>query len=110
MLLRNRRMPAALSWLGRVSYSTYLVHVPLIAAMWLVIDHTVRPHGMLQQLPWMAGFFVVLLLLSQLTYRYVELPMQDLGRRVARRRRDSRPPTDDGQVPAQREAPALADA
>jgi peptidoglycan/LPS O-acetylase OafA/YrhL len=112
MLLRNRRMPAALSWLGRVSYSTYLVHVPLIAAMWWVIDHTARPHGMLQQLPWVAGFFAVLLWISGLTHRYVELPMQDLGRRVARRGRpDGKPPTGDSggsRLPAQLPAEAMA--
>jgi peptidoglycan/LPS O-acetylase OafA/YrhL len=98
-------MPAALTWLGRISYSTYLLHVPLIAAMWLVIAHTARPVGTVQQLLWMVGFFVVLLTLSQLTYRYVELPMQKLGRRVAHGRlgRSPTPPDDPGgpRIPVQ---------
>jgi peptidoglycan/LPS O-acetylase OafA/YrhL len=108
MLLRNRRMPAALCWLGRISYSTYLVHVPLIAAMWLVIHHTAVPHSTLRQLAWMIGFFAVLLTVSQLTYRYVELPMQNLGRRVARRGRDNRPPADGAKAPVRLEAEAEA--
>jgi peptidoglycan/LPS O-acetylase OafA/YrhL len=103
MLLRNRRMPAVLCWLGRISYSTYLVHVPLIAVMWLVIDHTARPHSAPQQLAWMVGFFAVLLTLSQLTYRYVELPGQNLGRRLTRRGRDNRPSGEGRKAPSQLE-------
>lgn len=110
MLLRNRRMPAVLTWLGRISYSTYLIHVPLISAIWLVIAHFGRPHSLLQELPWFLAFFAVLLTLSQLTYRYVEIPMQKLGRRVARSG-STRPPTSGGpagRVPAP-SAPGDAD-
>jgi peptidoglycan/LPS O-acetylase OafA/YrhL len=87
MLLRARRMPAPLTWLGRVSYSTYLLHVPLISVMWLLFRVVPQPHGMRHELPWVAGYLVVLFGLSQLTHRCVEVPMQDLGRRIARRLR-----------------------
>jgi peptidoglycan/LPS O-acetylase OafA/YrhL len=88
LLMRRRRMPAALTWLGLVSFSVYLLHRPLIAVMSWVMEKIGHPHGAVQQLMWVAAFLCTLLLLSALTYRLVELPGQRLARRMLDRRRD----------------------
>ena len=66
----------SVSFLGDISYSSYLLHFPLqlfvvILAMRFNVDHALYYSG------WaMAGFFVVLLTLSLASHRYVEIPMQ----------------------------------
>jgi peptidoglycan/LPS O-acetylase OafA/YrhL len=73
-----------LSWLGAVSYSVYLLHFVVIYLTkgWLV------PHqdgAWWQRLGLAAGYLAVLLALSYLCYRFVELPFQAWGRRVVKR-------------------------
>ncbi|GAA0833003.1 hypothetical protein GCM10009525_35980 [Streptosporangium amethystogenes subsp. fukuiense] len=85
MALRGRRLPRFLVWLGLVSYSVYLLHHPLLRIAHIVVGD-VREAGPVLQLSLSAAFVLVVLGLSLLTYRYVELPMQELGRRLARRR------------------------
>ena len=66
----------SLSFLGDISYLSYLLHFPLqlfvvILALRFNVDHSLYYSG------WaMAGFFVVLLTLSLASHRYVEIPMQ----------------------------------
>ncbi|MFC8428319.1 acyltransferase family protein [Streptomyces sp. NPDC057253] len=79
---RHRRIPRALAWLGAISYSVYLVHPVLLA----VIDGTVGRRRQ-DDVVLAVAFFAVLLPLCALTYRYVEVPGQALGRRLARRMR-----------------------
>lgn len=61
-----------LRWLGDVSYSTYLVHVPLFV-LWklLFVDRSL-------QLGWggLAGFLLLVLAFSALLHRWLELPAQ----------------------------------
>ncbi len=88
MLLRNRAMPGPLSWLGRISFSVYMLHVVMLSAvLWLMRRlHVVPLHLQLwEQLLWLLGPCAVVLAVSQLTYQYVEMPMQRLGRRVSER-------------------------
>ncbi|MFB6619789.1 acyltransferase family protein [Streptomyces sp. NPDC085524] len=82
MLLRKRRFPRWLSWFGAISYSLYLLHNPVIHAMnWMLAGH-----GPVQS--WtgrallLTAFTAALTALSWLGYRLVELPFQNLGRRV----------------------------
>ncbi|MEV7781386.1 acyltransferase [Kitasatospora sp. NPDC088351] len=82
MLLRKRRFPRALSWLGAISYSVYLLHNPLVHGMnWMLEGHApiVGWKGRTVQF---VAFMAVLLILSYLSYRLIEIPFQNLGRRV----------------------------
>lgn len=76
-LLRARRFPRPLVLLGAVSYSLYLVH-PLV--------YSLVPR--LPAAPWWGLCLAVTaaVLLSAVTYRWVELPMIAVGHRVAGRR------------------------
>jgi peptidoglycan/LPS O-acetylase OafA/YrhL len=89
-------MPAAACWLGRVSYSVYLLH-PLVL---ILVARTGWPWGVR-----LAALAAGTLLVSAVTYRFVEEPGIHLGRWIERRwlsaaRRDPAPET----VPARRAA------
>ncbi|WP_346112270.1 acyltransferase family protein, partial [Nonomuraea maheshkhaliensis] len=85
MALRDRRVPRALAWLGLVSYSLYLTHVPLLKVL-------VELAGDLRaaSLPVQAVTTVLVtggvLAASWVTYRVVEVPAQRLGRALTSRR------------------------
>ncbi|WP_157873112.1 acyltransferase family protein, partial [Streptomyces neyagawaensis] len=80
LLSRRRRVPRLLVALGTISYSVYLVH-PLLLA---VVDGTIGRRGQ-DSLTLVLAFYAVLLPLCLLTYRLVEAPSQEWGRRLARR-------------------------
>ncbi|MFE4518341.1 acyltransferase family protein [Kitasatospora sp. NPDC056783] len=82
MLLRRRRFPRWLTWLGTISYSVYLLHNPVIHAMdWLLEGHEPFESWQGRGAQFVA-FMAALLLISHLSYRLVEIPFQKLGRRV----------------------------
>ena len=70
--MRREEFPSPFLWLGRISYSLYLMH-PLIVV--LVMHWTLRPLALL---------FVMItsLVVADVTYRLVEVPFQELGRRT----------------------------
>jgi peptidoglycan/LPS O-acetylase OafA/YrhL len=84
LLTRRLRTPRPLAWLGRVSYSVYLVHFVLIQ----LLSPALTPLGArlpaVAHVPVALAFLGLLLSLSWLTHRYVEVPGQRLGRRTAR--------------------------
>ncbi|MGW4688626.1 acyltransferase family protein [Streptomyces sp. NPDC004244] len=107
-LLRRRRFPRVLTWLGAVSFSVYLLHFPLLRTIGPLVGVPPQPSSALGRLVWTVLFLSVVLLASQLLYRLVELPVQNLGRRV-QRAADRRWPragadTRAGLVPPQRAA------
>lgn len=53
-------------WLGDRSYSLYLWHWPLVVALYFA--------GLQSDWAWVLGFFTLSLLLSHLSYRFVEVP------------------------------------
>jgi peptidoglycan/LPS O-acetylase OafA/YrhL len=81
---RKRRIPAALAWLGVVSYSIYLIH-PLLVDGYRDIAWTHAQHPVWMQLLVAGGFLAAVLACSAVTYYLVEAPMQRLGRRAAAR-------------------------
>ncbi|MFG1750628.1 acyltransferase family protein [Streptosporangium sandarakinum] len=84
MALRERRLPRSLVRLGLISYSLYLLHHPLLKAVSAVAGD-VRAMRPAVQVAVSVATIAAAVVLSLLTYRYVEVPMQRLGRRVARR-------------------------
>ena len=84
MACRHRKVPGILAWLGLVSYSVYLLH-PLLIEFYARMSGTMRPHPFPVQVALAAGFVLVLLGCCALTYRFIEAPMQQYGRRLARR-------------------------
>ncbi|MGW7454264.1 acyltransferase family protein, partial [Streptomyces sp. NPDC054787] len=84
MLLRKRRFPRWLSWLGAISYSLYLLHNPVIHAMNWLLEGRAPIESWTGRAVQLSAFTAVLLVLSYLSYRLVELPFQNLGRRVVK--------------------------
>ncbi len=83
---------AAVTRLGRISFSIYLLHLILLQALakWLSPfgdRYSPHHHGrpLWQQVAAMVLVLVVVCALAELTYRLVEEPMQRLGRRCAGR-------------------------
>ncbi|MFH8379775.1 acyltransferase family protein [Kitasatospora sp. NPDC018058] len=82
MLLRHRRFPRWLTWLGTVSYSVYLLHNPIIHFMnWKLEGHPPLTSWQDRSL-FFFGFMAALLVISYLSYRLIEIPFQNLGRKV----------------------------
>ncbi|GAA3468222.1 acyltransferase family protein [Nonomuraea roseola] len=85
MALRSRETFRFLAWLGMISYSLYLLHHPLLRYFVGLTGDLRRSPLVIQAL--MGTLFVGLVLVaSWLTYRFVEIPMQRLGRHLATRR------------------------
>lgn len=72
-------------FLGRVSFSFYIVHlIPLELFHYFVLD-TARQSAVAIRLMALAAVVTAIFLLAVLTYRCIEIPFQRLGRRVAAR-------------------------
>ncbi|MGB6454195.1 MAG: acyltransferase [Streptosporangiaceae bacterium] len=85
LALRNVRVPSALTWLGLVSYSLYLVF-PLLLDLYDGIPFPASyQHQAWLQVGASAVFLGALLGCAALTYHLVEAPMQRLGKRAAAR-------------------------
>ena len=84
MLCRHKKVPHALAWLGLVSYSVYLLH-PVLIEVYDSVPWTRNQNFVPTELLLVAVFLLVLLVCCGLTHRFIEAPMQRLGRRVARR-------------------------
>jgi len=84
MLCRHKQVPRALAWLGLVSYSVYLLH-PVLIEVYASVPWMRNQNFMPTELFLVAVFVTVLLACCALTHRYIEAPMQRVGRRVAGR-------------------------
>ncbi|MEU9885037.1 acyltransferase [Sphaerisporangium sp. NPDC051011] len=91
MALRRRRLPRALLWLGLISYSLYLVHHPLLK-LGTKITGDLRWSPLSVQIPVAVTFVALILAASWVTYRFIEKPMQNLGRRLSAPRAPAAPP------------------
>ncbi len=74
LLLRRYKFPRILVWLGAISYSLYLWHAVVLRAI------SATPYRPLTFSVWLAATIVV----SWLSYRYIEQPCIKLGRKVSR--------------------------
>ncbi len=83
MTFRHARWPRALTWLGLISYSVYLLH-PVLIEVYAHVGWTSGHHPFWLQVLLFTAFLVVLLAVSSLTYLLVERPTQAAGRRLGR--------------------------
>jgi peptidoglycan/LPS O-acetylase OafA/YrhL len=83
--LRHRGVPRFFRWLGRISYSLYLLHAVVLGQVTRAVPH-------LDQRPVFVRIAVGILFLqlalgaAALSHRWVELPGQALGRWILRSR------------------------
>jgi peptidoglycan/LPS O-acetylase OafA/YrhL len=105
LALRHVAWPRFLTWLGLISYSVYLLH-PALIQIYRHLAWTAH-HSFWVQMAVDALFLVILLAVCSMTYLLVERPMQDLGRRLARRL-DARFGPDRSPVRMRAPEPALA--
>jgi peptidoglycan/LPS O-acetylase OafA/YrhL len=82
LALRRVSWPRALTWLGLISYSVYLLH-PALIQIYRHLGWTAH-HSFWIQVLIDALFVAILIAVCSLTYLVVERPMQDVGRRMAR--------------------------
>ncbi|WP_272493056.1 acyltransferase family protein [Jidongwangia harbinensis] len=80
---RHRRVPDWAAWLGRISYSVYLLHPLLLWILDPYLDEA-RRLAVPVKLLIAVGYLSIVLIGSSLAYRWVELPGQALGKRVGR--------------------------
>lgn len=84
MWSRRTRTSRVLAWLGLISYSLYLVHYVLIQVARPVLAGLGERLPAIAEVPVVAIYLAVLVGVSWLTYRFVEMPGQRAGRRWAR--------------------------
>ncbi|MFH7597634.1 acyltransferase [Streptomyces racemochromogenes] len=90
-LLRRRRFPRVLTWLGAISFSLYLVHLPLKHLLGPLVGVPPLPSSVPGRIAWTALYLAAVLVVSHLLYRLVEIPVQNLGRRAQRAAARRRP-------------------
>ncbi|MCO8271443.1 acyltransferase [Actinoplanes sp. TRM 88003] len=80
MLTRRWRTPGWLAWIGVVSYSVYLNHYVLLLVMRPLFPAGL---GLWSQIALVAAYLCVVLTVSWVTHRYLELPGQRWARRMS---------------------------
>jgi len=95
--LRNRPVPAPLTWLGRISYSLYLTHAVVLVLITRIVPD-LASQAPATRLAAGLAYLAAALTVAWLSYRMVELPGQSLGRRLTARLAP-RPPCSPPSVP-----------
>ena len=81
--LRRRAVPRVLTRLGAISYSLYLLHVPVLFLLARLMPGIGERAGVFR-LGFGALFLVLAVAVAGLSYRWIELPAQAFGRRILR--------------------------
>ncbi|MER6943043.1 acyltransferase [Nonomuraea sp. NPDC000554] len=82
-LLRSSALPRFLVRLGLISYSVYLLHPLAVEVLRrLIPDATQVP--LPERIAWSVVLLTVVVACAALSYRFIEQPAQELGRRLAR--------------------------
>jgi peptidoglycan/LPS O-acetylase OafA/YrhL len=90
MAWRGRRLPAFLIGLGTISYSLYLVHLPILLIV-MRLAGEMRWSPLPQQIGISVLVLALLLPIGWLTHRFLERPTQRLGRHLTSRHLTERP-------------------
>ncbi|MBB2200959.1 acyltransferase family protein [Gluconacetobacter tumulisoli] len=77
-------------WVGELSYSIYLLHLPILLVVFDLMQRWMGLRPLLAHPGWSQSVLAVLTVgvtvaVSSLTYKIVELPLHNIGRRLARR-------------------------
>ncbi|MCY1139503.1 acyltransferase [Actinoplanes sp. Pm04-4] len=83
-VFRKRAMPQGLTWLGRISYSLYLLHVVVLFMIPRLVPD-LGTQGLPTRVAAGVAYVIIVLTLAAIGYRIVEQPGQALGRRLAAR-------------------------
>lgn len=97
--LRDALLSRVPQFLGRISYSLYLIHLPVLLAVMHLLGGEIEP-VLLLPLVWALS-----IALADVSQRLVERPSQGLGRRLAAHRMISRPESVGGSVLAESSTP-----
>jgi peptidoglycan/LPS O-acetylase OafA/YrhL len=82
--MKNRPVPPALTWLGQISYSLYLLHAIVLGLLARLVPDLPSHHPLVRVVTGLA-YLAVALMLAWLSYRFLEMPGQALGRRLTTR-------------------------
>ncbi|MEV1170551.1 acyltransferase [Nonomuraea sp. NPDC049784] len=82
-LLRSSALPRFLVRVGLISYSVYLLHPLAVQAMRRLIPDAAQV-SLPGRITWSVALLTIVVACATLSYRFIEQPAQELGRRVAR--------------------------
>lgn len=66
--------------MGNITYSSYLIHVPVQITIMLYLDAVVGSRAVVNSPVFLAGYIVGVLALASCVYKYVELPLKQASR------------------------------
>jgi peptidoglycan/LPS O-acetylase OafA/YrhL len=75
------RRGARFAWLGNITYSLYLLHVPVQISLILIMDQSGIDRGIAASRGFFLFFIALMLVVATLSYRYFELPTRRWVRR-----------------------------
>lgn len=75
--------PSRMDWLGRTTYSTYLLHVPLQITILILLQAAgINQSVWANQTIFLVGYLLAVLAIGVVAYRWIEMPSQKLLRKV----------------------------
>ena len=74
--IRMGNFLSRLGWVGNITYSTYLIHFPLMLLVAIVFSYGWLPENFFLKPAYQVAYFAILIPLSYAVYWYFERPMQ----------------------------------